>query len=130
VNAQDYHRQIVALIASISAISSSSVTFREIDENECYVKAVLTFATGHELHLAEYVILRAENVERSKYRYQLLSVDKKPLARWDNAPHHSQVATFPHHRHDACERVHPSRKMSPADTIAESLTLIDQLSNQ
>ena len=126
MNAQDYYRQLVALVGSISAIASSSVSFREIDENACYIKAVLAFATGYELYLAEYVIVRGELVQRSKYRYQLLSADKKPLARWDNAPHHKEISTFPHHRHDAAEKAHPSREMSPADAIAESLALIDQ----
>jgi hypothetical protein len=126
VNSQDYHRQFIALIDSVSSITASNVTFREIDETECYIKAILTFATGHELHLAEYVKLEGEHLQRSKYRYQLLSADKQLISRWDNAPHHRQTSTFPYHRHDALEKAHPSREMSPADAIAESLALIEQ----
>ena len=126
MNAQDYHHQLVAQIASIPAIASSNIAFREIDENECYVKAVLTFATGHELHLAEYVVIQGEQVQRTKYRYQLLTAEKKPLSRWDNAVHHREIPTFPHHWHDASDQAHPSRAMSPVDAIAEALALIDR----
>ena len=126
MNARDYHRQLVALVGAVSAIASSNISFREIDQDQCYLQATLTFATGHELRLAEYVLLRGEHVQRPKYRYQLLSADKKPCARWDNAPHHKEISTFPHHRHDAIEKSHLSREMSPADAIAESLALIDQ----
>jgi hypothetical protein len=125
VNAQDYHRQLVAQIDSISAIVSSEISFREIDENECYIKAILNFATGHELHLVEYVVIQNDQIQRSKYRYQLLSIDNKPLARWDNAPHHKEIPTFPFHRHTAADQIQPSREMSPADAVAESLALID-----
>ncbi|MBI3737961.1 MAG: hypothetical protein HY258_02825 [Chloroflexi bacterium] len=125
MNAQGYHRQLVALIGSIPAIVSSDVSFREIDENECYIKAVLTFASGHALHLAEYVVVRGDQVVRLKYRYQLLTAENKPLARWDNAPHHKLVATFPDHWHDATDHARPSRTMSPADALAESLALIE-----
>ncbi|MBI3912571.1 MAG: hypothetical protein HY327_00025 [Chloroflexi bacterium] len=125
MNAQGYHRQLVALIGSIPAIVSSDISFREIDENECYIKAVLAFASGHALHLAEYVIVRGDRVTRPKYRYQLLTTENKPLARWDNAPHHKSVATFPDHWHDATDQAHPSRTMSPADAVAGSLALIE-----
>ena len=125
MNAQAYYQQLIALIGSVSSIVSSNVTFREIDETECYIKAMLTFATGHELHLAEYVTLDGMRIRRLKYRYQLLTADKQMLPRWDNAPHHKNISSFPYHRHDARERAHPSVEMSPADVIAETLALIE-----
>jgi len=33
-----------------------------------------------------------------KYSYTLL-IDDKPILRYDNAPHHPEIATFPHHKH-------------------------------
>ncbi len=69
MNAQDYHRQLVAQIDSISAIVSSEISFREIDEKE--------------------------------------------------------IPTFPFHRHTAADQIQPSREMSPADAVAESLAMIE-----
>lgn len=33
------------------------------------------------------------------YAYQLFT--DRPLLRWDNAPHHPQISTAPHHFHDS-----------------------------
>ena len=35
----------------------------------------------------------------SKYSYHWQSRTGKLICRWDNAPHHKKIATFPHHRH-------------------------------
>jgi hypothetical protein len=125
VNAQDYHRQLVELFDSITLIVESDVSFREIDTDECYIKATLTWATGHILYLAEYVMIQSDEITRSRYRYQLLTPDKKPIIRWDNAPHHKSLSTFPEHQHDATGLPYPSHPMTPADAIAETLSLIE-----
>lgn len=96
MNAHDYHRQLVAQVDSVSAITSSNISFREIDEHECYVKAILIFASGHELHLAEYVVIRGEQAQRPQYRYQLLTVEKK--SRWRDGTTHRITKSFPHFR--------------------------------
>ncbi len=124
MNAQGYHRQFIDLISRIPAIVNSNVEFREIDENECYLKATLTFASGHVLHIAEYVIIQGDNLRRTKYRYQLLDNSQKHVSRWDNVPHHKDIETFPNHHHNSGELIHASRVTSPVQAIAESLELI------
>lgn len=45
------------------------------------------------------------NPRHTRYAYQLLQHDQT-LMRWDNAPHHPEVAeNFPHHIHDAQGRL-------------------------
>jgi hypothetical protein len=34
-----------------------------------------------------------------KYRYQLMNEHQQLICRYDNAPHHPSLATFPHHKH-------------------------------
>lgn len=124
MSAGDYHRQFIEAIREISAILKSEVEFREIDEKECYLKAVITFAGGYTLQMAEYAEIEGDQVRRLKYRHQLLDAAKNPISRWDNAPHHKQVRTFPHHRHDDQGHVHPSREITLSDAIAIALELI------
>lgn len=125
MNASDYHQQFVQAVRDISAILKTDIEFREIDEKECYLKAVITFTRGYTLHLAEYIAIKDEQITRLKYRYQLLDNQDKPISRWDNAPHHKQVKTFPHHRHDERGQVHAAREMTPTDAIAISLEIIE-----
>jgi len=35
----------------------------------------------------------------TKYRYHYMTSDDKPVFRYDNAPHHREVATWPEHKH-------------------------------
>ena len=47
--------------------------------------------------------LRAGTIE---YSYQLFTT--RPVLRWDNAPHHPSLASFPHHFHDDTGIEYPS----------------------
>lgn len=33
------------------------------------------------------------------YRFQWMKSDKTLICRWDSAPHHPKLTTFPHHKH-------------------------------
>jgi len=37
--------------------------------------------------------------DRQRYRYQYMHTDGSLIFRYDNVPHHRQLATFPHHKH-------------------------------
>jgi len=56
-----------------------------------------------------------------KYSYTLL-IDDKPVLRYDNAPHHPGVETFPHHKHVE-DRVEPLRDPSLEAFLEEARTL-------
>jgi hypothetical protein len=38
-----------------------------------------------------------------KYSYHWQSTESKLIVRWDNAPHHFSIATFPYHKHIGSE---------------------------
>lgn len=78
---------------------------------------------GLELHIAEYVIT-APILTRPKYRYHLQTFEGKQIRRWDNAPHHPDVSTFPHHFHDERNKVHPVEPMSIPDVLEAVLEFI------
>jgi Family of unknown function (DUF6516) len=40
------------------------------------------------------------------------------LLRWDNAPHHPEIPTHPHHRHDG-ERIDPAARVSIEEVLAK-----------
>src|SRR5947209_19459189 len=43
------------------------------------------------------------------------------LLRWDNAPHHPEIPTHPHHKHDG-ERIGPTARVSIEDVLAALAT--------
>ena len=58
------------------------------------------------------------------YGYQLL-VDDKPLLRYDNAPHHPEIETFPHHKHVG-DRVEPLHSPSIEAFLEEAKSVVEQ----
>ncbi|MFX0173455.1 MAG: DUF6516 family protein [Candidatus Hodarchaeota archaeon] len=45
----------------------------------------------------EFVVSKADSPVKDKYSYYFIIDDK--IIRWDNAPHHPKIKTFPHHLH-------------------------------
>lgn len=105
MNARDYYLGLQAAIHTAPHVLSSDVRFEEIDVDECYVRGVLALTGDFELHVAEYVVT-APDVQRPKYRYHLQTSSGELVSRWDNAPHHPTVPTFPDHRHGDQGQVH------------------------
>jgi hypothetical protein len=95
--------------------------FEEIDVHECYIRGVITLINDFTLHVAEYVVT-APDVTRPKYRYHLQDSEGASVSRWDNAPHHPEVSSFPHHIHDGDEV-----KSSPPVTIPDVLDVLLQV---
>lgn len=70
-----------------------------IDEDartlKIWIKA--NFQGGGRFECFEFIILSSNSLIKSKYRYNFI-VEQNNL-RWDNAPHHKTIKTFPHHLH-------------------------------
>ena len=63
----------------------------------------LTLINDDLLELTERVEVQAEEIVVTKYRHHWQNQEGFLIKRWDNAPHHPQVASFPHHLHDGSE---------------------------
>ena len=110
VTAREYFRYIQQIVTEAHHVIDSNLQFTEVDIHECYIRGVLTLRNGPKLHAAEYSVTEP-SINRLKYRYQLLSATNAMLVRWDNASHHPEIASFPHHRHDSDDTIHASPPM-------------------
>lgn len=123
MNARDYYLGLQNAVHAAPHVLRSDMQFEEIDTNECYVRGTITLIGGLELHIAEYVVTEPD-ITRPKYRYHLQTSDGRFVSRWDNAPHHLAVSTFPDHRHDDQGGVHPSPPMSVPGALDAALQFI------
>jgi hypothetical protein len=84
------------------------VRFRIIKEfigiSRGFIRFVIELRDGSELHVFEYV---DSGLHKIDYSYHWQNKDKNLISRWDNAPHHSEIDTFPHHKHNG-EDILPS----------------------
>ncbi|OGO40078.1 MAG: hypothetical protein A2Z04_03175 [Chloroflexi bacterium RBG_16_57_9] len=123
MNARDYSLGVQAAIHAAPHVLRSEVRFDEIDVNECYIRGVLTLAGDLELHIAEYIVTDPD-IRRLKYRYHLQTTGNKLVSRWDNVPHHPHIPTFPDHRHDEYNGIHPAPAMDIPGVLMAVLQFI------
>ena len=122
MNTRDYYVELQKAIHAAPHVLHSDMHFEEIDLNQCYIRGVITLIEGFVLHVAEYVVT-APAVTRPKYRYHLQNAEGTLVSRWDNAPHHPEVPSFPHHIHDG-EGMHPSQPMTIPEVLDTLLQII------
>jgi hypothetical protein len=82
-----------------------------------YIRFVLKLIDDSELHIFEHV---DSNLHKTHYSYHWQDKRKTMILRWDNAPHHPEIKTFPYHLHEE-ENVKESEEM----TFAEMLRRIE-----
>jgi hypothetical protein len=78
------------------------------------LKAEIQLADGSHLHVNEVYI----SGQLRRYAYYRLTPTGEVLQGWDNAPHHPEIASYPHHLHQQ-NGVHPSQVRSPADVLEQ-----------
>lgn len=64
-----------------------------------YLEGSITFTNNARLIFFEFWRQTNTSLERDKYRYHLMDSQNQLVFRYDNAPHHPQIATFPDHKH-------------------------------
>lgn len=59
-----------------------------------HIKARATLKDNSLLFIKEFV-----SSDDLKYSYHWQSSDNQLISRWDNAEHHPEISSFPHHKH-------------------------------
>lgn len=94
-----------------------------------HISKFRTFETSHEIIGKITLIDNTELLFREylfpdslrKYSYHWQQKNTECIVRWDNAPHHQETATFPHHKHcGEDEQVFDAEPM----TLEKSLTFV------
>lgn len=94
-----YATTIDAAIRGCVAVTAYSLNTAQLSPSTGYVEAEVMFMDGSRLILFEFLRWTSMGWDREKYRYHVLDARHQLLFRYDNAPHHPGVATFPHHKH-------------------------------
>ena len=101
---EEYLAQIKRIIAQSYFILDAHVSF---DKRSLYIAVIegrLTFFDNSELHLMEFVNVKTKK-DKYKYSYHYQDKTGSLIFRYDMAPHHKNIPTFPHHKHTADGKV-------------------------
>ena len=88
-----------------------------------FLEGTLTFLDGSTLHFMEFVNVKVA-VNRYKYSYHYQDATASLVFRYDMAPHHQDIGTFPHHKHLANGQVLDASAPSLTDVLEEIECLV------
>lgn len=116
----DYFKSIEQLLNDSAFIVDKSLDFKEFSSEEGMVRGKLLFLGGYILNFMEYILIRKE---KPKYSFNFTDGKGNLIFRYDNAAHHRDIPTFPHHKH-AGPVVHSSKEIALAEVISEIESMI------
>jgi len=118
----EYFQQIESQIADCVHILETSLLKDKRSLHIGIIEGGLIFTDESVLHFIEFVNVK-ETAEVYKYSYHYQDRNGNLIFRYDMAPHHREVETFPHHKH-----IHSNKVMAPsAPALAQVLDEIDDL---
>ncbi len=75
-------------------IEEIKILRENISSAEGFIQIHCKLLNGFIFNIFEYFSIE-NGVEN--YRYHLMNKENLIIGRWDNAPHHKEISTFPHH---------------------------------
>ena len=94
---RDYFDDFMCNIEECGFILTIAITFKEWTPYSGIIKGRIEFSDESELFFVEVVDTRL-TIEKLKYSFHYQKKDHL-VFRYDNAPHHRQISSFPHHKH-------------------------------
>lgn len=87
------------------------------------IKGEIIFKDGSKLSFLEYIVIENNELNRISCRFNYIDKNGNLIYRYDNAPHHPEIPTFPHHKHLSNGHVIAAREPSLPDILKEILEL-------
>ena len=97
-------------------IRSYSVNKKVYNRKQGFIKGEIFFVNDSQLHFIE--VKNIEVGHKDKYRYHYMNKNNDLIFRYDNASHHHEIETFPHHKHSG-DRVEKSQEPTLRDILIE-----------
>ena len=99
---------------------------QRITSQSGYFRVRISLINGDLLESSEFFRLTPNGIQVSDYRHQWMDRSHtQVIRRWDCAPHHSEIASSPHHCHIGSENtVVESKPYTTREILAEISTLL------
>jgi hypothetical protein len=123
MNVVDRHIQrYIDTIFSLRSVTVEYVQWK-IGIDDSFIEARLRFWDGSMLEIRESIIPElALVVNKTEYAFHYQDANGQLVLRYDNAPHHPEISTHPHHKHIE-DRIESAQVPDLSDVLRE----IDQI---
>lgn len=115
---------LITRVAERSGAASVDMEFHQRDSMLGRVNGAISFYDGSRLEFREVVAIERYHPVKLLYRYQYVRAGEAVL-RYDNAPHHPDLPTFPHHKHVGNERL-PAAEPTLSQVLKEIAALLGE----
>lgn len=92
-----YFTQIENILQTFPNIRTYTLQTKIYNATQGYISGRIIFENGWRLDFIE--VKDTDITAKLKYRYQYMDPEQVLVFRYDNAPHHRYIRTFPHHKH-------------------------------
>lgn len=116
----EYFSRIESVLQKFPNISSYTIKKKVYGARQGVISASIVFGNDYSLYFTE--VKDTSKKEKIKYRYQFMDENRELIFRYDNAYHHKNIKTYPHHKHDF-----DNVKESPEPDLEEVLLEIAQI---
>ena len=107
----EYFTQVRQLVQGVGEVHAERYEDQVLSAARGNLRIRLRFADHSLLEISEAIHLRGEELLWLSYRYHYQSALTEIIFRYDNAPHHSEISSYPDHKHttdDVVASPHPS----------------------
>jgi hypothetical protein len=112
----EYFSELEQTLQAFPDIQSVTLTTKRYNARQGYISGSLLFVNGYRLEFME--VKDMDRSSKVKYRYHYMDHEDMCIFRYDDAPHHSGMNTFPHHKHIG-EKVEESNEPTLFDILLE-----------
>jgi len=78
-------------------IDEKIINTKVLDTDKLFIDGELFFTDKSVLNFLEMIYV--DKMIKEKYKYHYMNDKKELIFRYDNAKHHKELKTFPHHKH-------------------------------
>ena len=105
---EEYFKQIDSVLVNPVFINV------EIKKEKKSVNVGLLFGRAVLMDISEFHFMEYIEIDKKQpvitYRYHYQTKNNELIFRYDNSPHHKEIASFPHHKHLKVKVVHTKQK--------------------
>lgn len=97
-----YLQALLDTVANAPEVATSDVALDKRGPQAGLIRGDITFVDGALLHFRELIDLES-SPPRLMYSFHYQRADASLIFRYDDTPHHPELATFPHHKHEQAD---------------------------
>ncbi len=114
----DYLTQIRQAINAFAGVQVERYQEQFLTATRANLRIRLRLPDNSFLEISEALVVEEGEITWLSYRYHWQDPTGHLILRYDNAPHHQEIGTYPHHKHVA-ETVVTSQRPSVPDLLKE-----------